>query len=149
MKVYYSYDQIHNIVRNLAEKIGDVDLIIAIGGGGLVPGRILRNFLNVPVYVVTLESYQGEEQGSIIKRQWIDSWNVKSLRVLVVDELNDTGTTLAYCVNQLMLYNPAEISVAVVHDKIKEKDAILPPNVKYHVGEYVPDHWIVYPWEEK
>lgn len=148
MKVYYSYDQIHNIVRTLAQKIEDVDIIIAIGGGGLVPGRILRNFLNAPVYVVTLESYQGEEQGSIIKRQWINSWDVESLRVLVVDELNDTGTTLAYCVNQLMLYNPAKISVAVVHDKIKEKVATLPPNVQYHVGEYVQDNWIVYPWEE-
>lgn len=149
MQVEYTYDQIHKIVADMAPSISDIDAIVAIGGGGLVPARILRNFLKVPVYVVTLESYNGSQKGEIYKRQWIDQEAVRDKRVLVVDELNDTGSTLVYCVNELQRCLPTSVAVAVVHDKKKEKDATLPPDIVYHVGEYVGDQWIVYPWEKK
>tara|TARA_B110000967_G_scaffold132026_1_gene134798 strand:+ start:714 stop:869 length:156 start_codon:yes stop_codon:yes gene_type:complete len=33
------------------------DIVIAIGGGGLIPSRIIRNYINKPIYVVTVSLY--------------------------------------------------------------------------------------------
>ena len=66
-KVWYSYDDIHRVLRGLAEKIqqGGVkyDAMVAIGGGGFIPARILRCFLNIPIYAVTTAYYQSESCG--------------------------------------------------------------------------------------
>ena len=59
-KVYYSYDEIDSICRKSADHIiksFKPDLILAIGGGGLIPARILRSELNVPIYVISLSTY--------------------------------------------------------------------------------------------
>ncbi len=148
-KVYYTYNSIHKQVADLAKKVSafQPDRIIAIGGGGLVPARILRIFIEIPVLVVTVESYSGEKKGQLVKRQWIDDELVAGKRILVVDDLNDTGSTLVYCVKELQKSNPEAIAVAVVHDKQKKKDAILDSSIPYFIGESVPDYWIVYPWE--
>ena len=44
-KLYYTYDDISNLIKNNINKIIDFnpDYIIAIGGGGLIPARIIRN----------------------------------------------------------------------------------------------------------
>jgi len=65
-----------------------------------------------------------------------------------MDEVDDTRTTLKYCVEEVMRTNaPAAIAVAVVHNKLKPKDAELPPGVVYMAGEDVPPKWNCYPWD--
>ncbi len=168
VKVYYTHNQIHEQVSQLAKQVQSfqADVIVAIGGGGLIPGRILRTYLEVPVLVVTIESYTREAKprsvadgggtpsytreakGELFKRQWINDDQIAGKRVLVVDELNDTGSTLVYCVKELQKACPAAVAVAVVHDKDKAKDAVLDESIEYFVGKVVPDRWIVYPWEQ-
>lgn len=71
---------------------------------------------------------------------------IKDKRVLIVDEVDDTRTTLEYTVKELSNYSCKEIGVFVLHNKDKKKNEL---NVKfYHAGETVEgDRWIVYPWE--
>jgi hypoxanthine phosphoribosyltransferase len=98
-----------------------VQLIIAIGGGGYVPARILRSFLkkagspNIPIQAIGLSLYeqlggdaQVEEIGTKVTRtQWLDLSalgemdNLVGKRVLIVDEVDDTRTTLEYAVKEL------------------------------------------------
>jgi len=42
---------------------------------------------------------------------------------------------------------PAAVAVLVVHNKLKLKVGILPPNVTYIAGEDVPNAWNCYPWD--
>jgi hypothetical protein len=50
--------------------------------------------------------------------------------------------TLPHITWQVMRTNaPAAIAVAVVHNKLKPKDAELPPGVVYMAGEDVPPKW--------
>ncbi|MBT3756735.1 MAG: hypothetical protein HOG24_10705, partial [Candidatus Cloacimonetes bacterium] len=48
-KVRYSYDQLHDLVKQIAEEITSsgiqIDLVIGIATGGWIPARILRTFL--------------------------------------------------------------------------------------------------------
>jgi hypoxanthine phosphoribosyltransferase len=65
-----------------------------------------------------------------------------------MDEVDDTRTTLAFAVREVMKTNaPSHIAVGVVHNKLKPKEAELPPNITYMAGEDVPDKWNCYPWD--
>ena len=94
--------------------------MIAIGGGGYVPARILRSFLkrpgspNIPIQAIGLSLYESlsgsdpvEEPGTKVTRtQWLDlsslsMSNLVGKNILIVDEVDDTRTTLEYAVREL------------------------------------------------
>lgn len=102
--------------------------MIAIGGGGYVPARILRSFLkapgkpNIPIQAIGLSLYEQlpntngaaetigevEQPGTKVTRtQWLDltslgeMQNLVGKRILIVDEVDDTRTTLEYAVKEL------------------------------------------------
>ena len=94
--------------------------MIAIGGGGYVPARILRSFLkrpsspNIPIQAIGLSLYETlsnsdpvEQPGTKVTRtQWLDfstleMSNLVGKNILIVDEVDDTRTTLEYAVREL------------------------------------------------
>lgn len=104
--------------------------MIAIGGGGYVPARILRSFLkqpgspNIPIQAIGLSLYEqlpeaGPKSGTttpgaveqighkVTRTQWLDLTslggmeNLVGKRILIVDEVDDTRTTLEYAVKEL------------------------------------------------
>ena len=155
-KLYLSYRDIHGTVARLAGQIlssgYDPDLTVAIGTGGFIPARILKTFLKKPILTVGIVYYDHNntpmEQPRTI--QWIDEVEKKltGRRVLLVDEVDDSRSTLAYCLRELLRHRPAEIAVAVLHNKRKPKRDSLPAEVKrYFCGEEVDNGWICYPWD--
>lgn len=67
---------------------------------------------------------------------------------MIVDEVDDTRTTLQYCVEELIKTNaPAAVATLVVHNKLKKKEGVMPQGVTYISGEDVPDAWNCYPWD--
>ena len=127
-------------------------------GGGFIPARILRTILKKPILAVSLELYNDNTNsihadGKVKRLQWFDdtAWPgnlVPGGKVLIVDEVDDTRTTLQYCVQQVMeQHGPAAVAVAVVHNKVKAKRGTLPDDVLYLAGANVPDFWNCYPWD--
>ncbi len=156
-KIWYTYDDIHRVLKTLAQKIEEsgvkFDAMIAIGGGGFIPARILRCFLNIPIYAVTTAYYDGDDDGKptdeVRKIQWLDPMpeNLHGKNVLVVDEVDDSRVTMEFVLNELGRENLGEIGVAVLHEKIKEKVGKIPENIHYFSGITVEDWWINYPWD--
>jgi hypoxanthine phosphoribosyltransferase len=126
-KIYVTYNDVHKLCQEAAPRIlADFKphLMIAIGGGGYVPARILRSFLkaqpgsgNIPIQAIGLSLYEKlsnstdtdvEGAGTQVKRtQWLDLSSLGEMadlvgkRVLIVDEVDDTRTTLEYAVKEL------------------------------------------------
>jgi hypoxanthine phosphoribosyltransferase len=93
--------------------------MIAIGGGGFIPARILRTFLkkhnnrNIPIQAIGLSLYEelGNEEErpgtQVQKTQWLNfgaSHSEISLlgrNILIVDEVDDTRQTLAFAIEEL------------------------------------------------
>jgi len=157
-KVYFSYAQIHNAMSGLRDSVlaWKPDVMVAIGGGGFIPARMLRTEVKIPILAVSLELYNDATRTAnttVIKKQWFDEASgigkmVRGSRVLIVDEVDDTRATLEYCVKELQATNaPAAVAVAVVHNKLKAKKGTLPEGVEYFAGEDVPDAWNCYPWD--
>jgi len=157
-KIYFTYEDIHKIIFKISVRIKndnwEPDCIVAIASGGLIPSRILRNFIKKDIYVIGLKKYDDEKDlgGYPLKIQWIDEVEKKitGKKILLVDEVDDTRLTLAYSLNELLKHNPAEIRAAIIHKKIKEKKGILPDKiVNIYYGNEIEDLWICYPWEAK
>ncbi|ORY82542.1 putative xanthine-guanine phosphoribosyl transferase Xpt1 [Protomyces lactucae-debilis] len=183
-KVYVSYDQIHTLCQVTGDRIlaeFKPDLIIAIGGGGFIPARILRTFLkvkgekNIPIQAIGLVLYEDlgsgvdEQIGAEVQRvQWLDfstlgGATLAGKRILIVDEVDDTRTTLHYALRELKkdakkqaelkgVEDETEFGIFVVHNKQKPKKAELEGLMdmkRYYAGKHVGDEWICYPWESK
>ncbi|KAA6412479.1 MAG: xanthine phosphoribosyltransferase 1 [Lasallia pustulata] len=183
-KVYVTYNQVHKLCQASAERILKdfrPNLMIAIGGGGYVPARILRSFLkrpgsaNIPIQAIGLSLYESirdgpvEEPGTKVTRtQWLDlssleMANLVGKNILIVDEVDDTRTTLEYAVKELekdveaareKLGREGEktrFSIFVLHNKDKPKKGHLPQDMmdenRYLAAHTVSDVWICYPWE--
>ena len=158
--LYYQYNDIHNTVCKMAPAIRAFcpDVIVAIGGGGFIPARMLRAHLDkVPILAVTMEAYDDatntlQDETNVIVHQWFDTTRghgakVPGGRVVIVDEIDDTRLTLSKCIDALREAKPAAIAAAVVHNKAKPKKAEIPEDVLYVVGEEVKDVWLHYPWD--
>ena len=140
----------------LADKVRasgfDPDVMVAIGTGGFIPARILKTYLKKPILTVGLLLYSDDNKPkeSPMILQWIDEGEKRltGKRILLVDEVDDSRITLGYCVRQLLRHSPAEIGVAVVHNKRKVKNGTLPAEVRLYVaGAEIEDRWICYPWD--
>ncbi|KIW11926.1 hypothetical protein PV08_09199 [Exophiala spinifera] len=183
-KVYVTYNEIHKLCQTSAPRILEEfqpNLMIAIGGGGYVPARILRSFLkqpgapNIPIQAIGLSLYEQlsdagpvEAPGTKVTRtQWLDlssleMSNLIGKNVLIVDEVDDTRTTLEYAVKELEKdvelarqqqgrTEKTKFSIFVLHNKDKVKKGQLPEDMinenRYLAAVTVPDVWICYPWE--
>ncbi|KAI0462016.1 Xanthine phosphoribosyltransferase 1 [Komagataella kurtzmanii] len=184
-KLHISYNFIHKLCQETAVKIredGKPDVIVAIGGGGFIPARILRSFIklpgekNIPIQAIGLSLYEDMGNGEdaigkeVIRTQWLDfgalSQHFDSLigkTVLIIDEVDDTRTTLHYAVSELYkdvkemaekLGRQDEITkfnIFVLHNKNKPKRAEIDFKMlgggQYYAARDVPDAWIAYPWE--
>ena len=153
-KARYSYDEIHELVRGGASMLREAkfepDYIISIAGGGLIPARILRSFIDVPILNMTVTSYEGDShtptQDPVIL-QSIDPDIIKNKKVLIVDEVDDTRATIRKVVGEI--YNIVdEWGIFVVHNKNKRKDYLVGPHVTYVACENIDGNiWIEYPWD--
>jgi len=155
-KYFWTYEDIHETVRDLARRVEasgfQADVIVAIGSGGFIPARILRTYLKKPILAVGIAYYDSEDRPTDTPHtvQWIEEAERKlaGRRILLVDEVDDSRVTLEYCIRELLRHNPAEVAVAVLHDKKKEKRGVIPSGVRhYFAGLTLEDRWIVYPWD--
>jgi len=155
-KIFFTYNDIHKTIKKMAVQIGasgyEPELMVAIGTGGFIPARILKTFINKPIYTVGISYYDMENKpkDSPQKIQWIDEVEKKLMgkRILLVDEVDDSRVTLEYCLRELLKHKPAEIAVAVLHNKQKEKRGTIPAAVThYFSGIELADKWICYPWD--
>jgi len=120
------------------------DIIVGISRGGWLPARVLSDLLENPRLAnVKVESYVGigETKGTPSLTQCV-STNVVGKRVLIVDEVADTGGSLRLVVNHVLAEGASEVKVATLFSKPQAK-------VKPDYYEKETSRWIVFPWETK
>ena len=154
-KLRFTYNDIHLTVGSMVPVLNAFkpDVIIAIGTGGFIPGRMLKKHIKVPLYAIIVKLYDDvtDEIGYLPEKvQWLDNIQLASLenkRVLIVDEIDDTRKTLAYCAREIEKVNPEKVGIFVVHNKLKDKEDKLDDDIVYFAGNNIPDKWVIYPWE--
>ncbi len=119
------------------------DLVIAIGRGGYVPARVVCDFLEMgALTAIKFEHWaMGAHRREEARLVFPLNVNISGKKVLVVDDVTDTGETLLHASEYLSEQNPAEIRTAVLHHKISAR---FYPN--YFTQKVVKWRWIIYPW---
>jgi len=143
-----TWDQIYFMLLDLADRIRkdrfEPDIIVGVSRGGWPPARVLSDLLSNPNLAnVRAEFYLGvaETKGEPSLTQPI-SVQVAGKRVLIVDEVADTGKSLKLVKEHIVEEGAKEVKVATVYYK---PWSVVRPD--YYSKE--ASDWIVFPWEVK
>lgn len=143
-----SWDEIYEMLLTLADIIRRnsfrPDVIVGISRGGLPPARVMSDLLgNVDLANIRVEFYRGvaETKDEPVITQPL-SMPIWGKRVLIMDDVADTGRSLKLVRDYVMEQGAREVKVATIYYK---PWSIVVPD--YYVK--VTRKWIVFPWERK
>ena len=141
-----SWEELDRLVARLAEQVrGEYDVMLAITRGALVPAGMLAYRLgirNILVAAVAFYFDDGEHADHPQFLQFPADPLLHGNRVLIVDEVWDTGTTIQAVIDRVKLAGGSP-TTAVLHYK-----------PTHSLVDAVPDHyvvstaaWVVYPFK--
>ncbi len=135
------------MVKQLLQELPtDYDNIMVVTRGGMVPACLISEKTNIRnILVAAVMFYNGEErQKEPIFLQFPQDTQVHNRKILVVDDVWDTGNTVM-AVRERLERAGANAEVAVLH--FKPKNSHFPPTEKPNYFAEETDAWIVYPWD--
>ncbi len=140
------FNEIKKIAKETAAKIKESgyhpDFIIAIARGGLVPARLLSDFL----YVKDLVSLKADHWGVTAAKDgqarisYGINLDLTGKKVLVVDDITDTGQSMILAVDHVKALNPLEVKTATLYHLVDSK---FKPDYYGHERDWA---WIIFPW---
>ena len=143
-----SWDQIYGLLLNLANKVRKTgfkpDIIVGVSRGGWPPARVMSDLLENPKLAnVTAEFYVGvaETKGKPVITQPV-SVPVRDEKVLVVDDVADTGESLRLVRTHLSEQGASEVKIATIY--YKPWSVVIPDFYEKETRS-----WIVFPWERR
>ena len=151
--LWVSWDEYHHAIEALALMVHEsgwrFDHVLCLARGGMRPGDIFSRIFDVPLAILSTSSYREEEgtvRGSLDIAKYITMTRGSlSGRVLLVDDLVDSGVTLEQMQTHLRTNFPAvtEVKSAVIWCKACSS---VRPDFSLKYLESNP--WIHQPFEE-
>ncbi len=144
-----SFEEIVNWSRELSEKIRESkwqpDVIVAIARGGLVPARLLCDWLGVDD-LVSIQVVHWPSAAQVADKAYVKyhiNVNFDKKRVLVVDDIVDTGDSIDVARKLVEeCCKPMEVKTAALQ-VITNVAKFFPDFYAIEVREWV---WFAYPW---
>jgi hypoxanthine phosphoribosyltransferase len=171
-KLPITYNELVRLVNKICREIlisnWRPDYIVGITRGGLIPAVMISQYLNVPMHSLNVTLRDGNECESNL---WMAedafgyaiydpmcSGNGRK-RILIVDDINDTGATLDWIINDwpsgCFPDEPAwkevwnnNVKFAVIVDNLASKCSVKMDFVGMEVNKTENDIWIDFPWED-
>ncbi len=137
-----SWEDLAKDTITLAKKIEgtDVDEIISISRGGMVVSRILSDLLQLPISHIAIESYEDMKQQSEPIVTQVSPREFKGEKILLVDEVSDTGKTYKRALSYLATLPISKAYTASPYTK--PHTTVIPD---FWVRNL--DSWIVFPYD--
>jgi hypoxanthine phosphoribosyltransferase len=118
------------------------DIIIAVSRGGFDPARIISDQLGIRKLVSLQINYYNmlNEKMENPKVLFPLNANVEGLKILVIDDVSDSGQSLMIVKDYVENEGATEVRIATLHHK---------PWSKYKPDYFAEevDKWVLYPWE--
>lgn len=159
-KVYYNWKDIEAAVIKIGNQMRDdnwhPDYIVGLTRGGLSPAVLLSQYTGVPMHTLKVSL---RDEHNCESNLWMaeDAFNGK--RILIVDDINDTGATLAWikedwqssCSPKDQRWRAegvfgTNVRIAAIVDNMSSNERIHYPSIK--IDKSKEDCWVSFPWEE-
>lgn len=148
VKDLVTWDDLDRLVASLAEQLAGEpapDVVLAISRGGLVPAGMLGYRLGWRDMLLAAVVVYDDEQGFRGEAEFLQfppDDQLRGKRVLIIDEVWDSGTTIAAVTERVRAAGGTPIT-AVLHYKPARSTVDLVPD--HFVVE--TDAWVVYPFK--
>lgn len=89
-----TFEQIINKINHI--NFEKFDLVVAIGKGGIIPGALVANHLNLDIKILWL-NFRNENNNPKYSKPKLTKeidFNIKNKKILLVDDVSRTGKTL-------------------------------------------------------
>lgn len=147
---YISYEQFLADVEAVARQLetGDwrPDFLVGIGRGGLVPAAYLSH--RTAFAMLSVDHSSGEPGFADDLLAKLAAKIAAGSRILIVDDINDSGGTIAYlreAIEERAGAHDDRLRIAVLVNNVRSR-----ARVEYHSREIdrsVDKRWFVFPWE--
>jgi hypoxanthine phosphoribosyltransferase len=146
IKVNYSINEMQNAIIKIIEQMKSSnwlpEIILSINRGGCIPGVYLSHRIEKPHKVIDIQL-----RDSLISPNFsvLNDSLSKNKRVLIIDDINDTGKTFSLIKNHSIKFK-SEIHFAALINNVKSK-----VKIEYQ-GQFIDKaknpSWYIFPWEK-
>lgn len=133
------------LARQLEADTWRADFLVGVGRGGLVPAAYLSHRLDVPLLSVDHSSGDAAFADELLAK--LAAKSRAGTHILIIDDINDSGSTIAYL--RQAVAGPDEagerVRVGVLVDNVRSK-----ARVEYgstQIDRETDKRWFVFPWE--
>lgn len=147
----FTWDEYINLCERLVARVTEsgwkFDSLLCLARGGMRPGDFFSRIYSVPLSVLTTSSYRaaaGTVQGDLDIATYITGMSDLKGKLLLVDDLADSGNTIVKVIDNLKARYPRITEVRVATIWVKERSVIVPD---YYVVKYEDNPWIHQPFE--
>lgn len=156
-KIHYTGEQMAHDLKDIARQAMldnfRPDYVVGIARGGVVPATMMSHYYQVPLITLNL-SLRDQKVEGIVDYAALRAMLLDDKKLLLIDDICDSGDTLAMVVNNLETLLNGQ-----AHTQMKNlRTAVLWNNVAQDVFEadYVgreisradDERWIIFPYEE-
>ncbi|MEE9574080.1 MAG: phosphoribosyltransferase [Candidatus Neomarinimicrobiota bacterium] len=150
-QTHLSWDDIEDYCKKLADMIKRSDfkpeIIVGIQRGGCVTAVLLSHLLNIEDFcTIGIRSTKSDEiRAQRVKPIIYDSFSLQLIsgkKILLTDDITDTGVTLIEAKKELIKYGYKEVKSATIVRAPASNG-----KVDFYAKEIKP--WVVFPWESK
>ena len=138
---WHEFEKAICALANTLRRRYDPDVIVGVARGGLFPAVRLSHLMgDKTLRIIHVKYYKGVGLRRKKPELLADVGRLKG-KVLVVDDVADTGTTLEFVAKHIKRKGAKEVRVATI--AMKPHSAFKPDFFVFET-----DKWIVFPWEE-
>jgi xanthine phosphoribosyltransferase len=136
---------IETLARRLEADSWNPAFLVGVGRGGLVPAAYLSHRTDIPMLSVDHSSGEASFADELLGK--LAAKSRAGTRILIVDDINDSGSTIAHLRSAIERQGGIKdrVRVAVLVNNIRSK-----AKAEYSAGDIdreVDKRWFVFPWE--
>lgn len=137
------YELSLRVARHIEASVPTPEIVVAIARGGFAPARFVCDRLDIRdlacIQISHYTSAAAPEERAQIRHPLCAP--IEGRRVLIVDDVNDTGETLRIARGYLSDQGPVELHTAVLHEKTSS-----PLRADFTGATLSQWRWLIYPW---